>query len=463
MLENFSLQNEAQNETANERDLILPSQDRRVGISIFGLGYVGAVTSVCFADMGYKVIGVDLDEKKVLGMNNGIPPIVEEGLMDHLSLALNRNRFKATTEAVNAILETDVTLVSVCTPSREDGSCNIDCLRAVSETIGQALSRKTTYHLVLFRSTVPPGTTRNILIPIIEEASGKKCGEDFGVCFNPEFLRETTAIRDFHQPPKTVIGGYDDYAARLTSKLYENVGGNICCCSLEAAEFVKYIDNTWHALKVSFANEVGRLCKAADVDSYEVMDIFCQDRKLNISEKYLMPGTAFGGSCLPKDVRGMQYLSDKYGLDLPVINSIIHSNNAHITHAVDLIHAQEGRKIGFLGVTFKSGTDDMRESPIFNMIEQLSYMGYDISVHDDNLSVESAAKGYGSKILSKLPDMQVKNAFRLCEEVDIIIVGHSTPDYQDLLEVFSCKKPIIDLVRLNKTCRSAKKYSGVCW
>lgn len=463
MLENFSSQNEVHNETSYEQDAILPSQVNRVAISVFGLGYVGAVTSVCFADMGYQVIGVDLDDQKVLGMNNGIPPIVEEGLVENLSLVLNRNRFKATTDAINAVLDTDVTLVSVCTPSREDGGCNIDYLKAVSDTIGQALSKKDGYHLILFRSTVPPGTTRNDLIPIIEKVSGKTCGKDFGVCFNPEFLRETTAIQDFHRPPKTVIGACDEYAARMTSKLYENVGGEIYCCSMEAAEFVKYIDNTWHALKVTFGNEVGRLCKAADVDSYEVMKIFCQDRKLNISEKYLMPGTAFGGSCLPKDVRGMQYLSDKYELDLPVIHSIIHSNNAHITHVVDMVCAQPGRKIGFLGVSFKSGTDDMRESPIFDMIEQLKYMDYDVSVHDDNINSESISHGYGSKIISQLPDMQIKNAFRLCEKMDVIIVSHHTSEYQKLLEVFSKKKIVIDLVRLNRNCRSAKGYQGVCW
>ena len=463
MLENFLSQSKSPQETSHIQPEVLPFQAKRAAISVFGLGYVGAVTSVCFADMGYQVIGVDLDDKKVLGMNNGVPPIVEEGLVENLSLVLNRGRFKATTEGIKAVLETDVSLVSVCTPSHQDGGCNIDYLKAVSETLGQALSQKDTYHLILFRSTVPPGTTRNDLIPLIEKTSGKTCGKDFGVCFNPEFLRETTAINDFHCPPKTVIGASDDYAARMTSKLYENVGGEIFCCSLEAAEFVKYIDNTWHALKVSFGNEVGRLCKAAHVDSYEVMNIFCQDRKLNISAKYLLPGSAFGGSCLPKDVRGMQYLSDKYGLDLPIIQSIIHSNNAHISHAVDLIRAQGGHKIGFLGITFKPGTDDMRESPIFAMIEQLMHMNFEVSVHDDNLNAESVAHGYGNKIIPQLPGMQIKNAFRLCEEVDVIVVSHPTPEYEKLLEIFSHKKPVIDLVRLNKNCRAAKDYQGVCW
>jgi len=457
------LQDEIKNEPYSDQDVILPSHARRVGISVFGLGYVGAVTSVCFADLGYRVIGVDLDEEKISDMNNGIPPIIEDGLAEKLSLALNRNRFKATTDAINAVLETDVTLVSVCTPSLEDGGCNIDCLKKVAETIGQALSQKDRYHLVLFRSTVPPGTTREYLIPKIEKASGKICGKDFGVCFNPEFLRETTAIEDFHRPPKTVIGSCDEFAARMTSKLYENVGGKIFCCSLEVAEFVKYIDNTWHALKVSFGNEVGRLCKAAKVDSHDVMQIFCQDRKLNISAKYLIPGTAFGGSCLPKDVRGMQYLSDKYHVDMPVINSIIDSNKAHISHAVELIREQPGRKVGFLGLTFKPYTDDMRESPIFEMIEQLKYAGYEVLVHDRNLNSKSISHGYGSDIISQLPDMQLKSAFRLCEMADIIVVSHLTPEYKRLLTLYFQKKQILDLVRLDNRYKSIKNYQGVCW
>ncbi|MBL4603718.1 MAG: nucleotide sugar dehydrogenase [Emcibacteraceae bacterium] len=432
-------------------------------ISVIGLGYVGAVTSVCFADMGFHVIGVDTDEKKVLSMNNGIPPIVEDGLAKNLSLVINRDRFKATINSFDAIMNTDVTMVSVCTPSHEDGHCNIDHLKTVSETIGLALAKKETYHLILFRSTTPPGTTRKILIPIIEKVSGKKCGTDFGVAFNPEFLRETTAIKDFHSPAKTVIGASDEFAARMTKRLYRTISGEKLVCTMEAAEFVKYIDNTWHALKVSFGNEVGRLCKAANVDSYEVMDIFCKDHKLNISEKYLMPGSAFGGSCLPKDVRGIQYLAKELNQDLPIMNSIIHSNNSHICHIVDLIKKQKGAKVGFLGVTFKSGTDDMRESPILPIIEQLKYMDFKISLHDENLNDASISQGYGSNVISELSKMKMDDAYTLCQNSDVIVVTHYTPEYEKLLETFSLKKPVIDLVRLNKTCRDTVLYQGVCW
>lgn len=461
MLNNLNIEN-FEKSINYQNEILLPRQKKQTKISVLGLGYVGAVTSVCFADMGYEVVGVDLDEKKVLSMNNGIPPIVEEGLTENLSIVINRDRFKATTNSFDAVLNTDVTLVSVCTPSHDDGSCNIDYLKTASETIGSAIAHKETYHLVLFRSTVPPSTTRDVLIPIIEKASGKVCGEDFGVAFNPEFLRETTAIKDFYEPPKTVIGASDEYAAKMTSQLYKNVGGEIFTCTIEAAEFVKYIDNTWHALKVSFGNEVGRLCQAANVDSHEVMNIFCEDKKLNISEKYLIPGSAFGGSCLPKDVRGIQHLGQELNQDLPLLNSIIHSNNAHIAHIVDLVRSKKGKRVGFLGVTFKSGTDDMRESPIFSTIEQLKYMDYEIGLHDRNMTTESISNGYGSAILSDLPKMKYENAFNLCESSDIIVVSHKTAEYQQILELFPCKT-IIDLVRLNETNWKSPNYQGVCW
>lgn len=463
MLNLVEPENKIKTDTALEEISLSSKNITPLKISVFGLGYVGAVTSVCFADMGHQVTGIDLDHKKVDGMNKGVTPIVEEGLAEDLAHVLTRKRFKATTDAVQAVINSDISLVSVCTPSHEDGSCNIDYLLEVSKTIGEALTLKDTYHLVLYRSTVPPGTTRRDLIPAIEKASGKKCGSDFGVCFNPEFLRETTAIEDFHQPPKTVVGASDEYAARMTQLLYRGVSGNIFTCSMEAAEFVKYIDNTWHGLKVCFGNEVGRLCKANDVDSHEVMNIFCEDRKLNISRRYLMPGFAFGGSCLPKDIRGIQHLAEDLHLDLPLINSLIHSNNAHISHAVDLIREQKGKKVGILGLTFKSGTDDMRESPVFQMIEQLKYMDYDISVHDENLCNATIAQGYGSDILSELPSMKREDARELCEDVDIIVIAHQTPEYRNLLEMFSSEKPIIDLVRLSERCHQMKDYQGVCW
>ncbi|MBL1421640.1 MAG: nucleotide sugar dehydrogenase [Alphaproteobacteria bacterium] len=435
----------------------------RPKLSVFGLGYVGAVTSVCFANMGYKVIGVDLDEVKVDQMNSGIAPIKEARLDENLAVALEAKKFRATTDAKDAVENSDISLVSVCTPSHVNGSCNISYLIDVSKSIGKVLKNKDSYHLIIYRSTIPPGTTQEILTPIIEEASGKKHGVDFGVCFNPEFLRESTAIKDFYKSPKTVIGSNDKKAAQLASSLYENVEGEIFLCKTEVAEFIKYTDNTWHALKVSFANEIGRLCKAANVDSHAVMDIFCSDTKLNISKKYLSPGTAFGGSCLPKDVRAIQNLASYFELDLPVINSIIKSNEVHVDYIINRISMNAGQNVGFLGVTFKPGTDDLRESPIIAVIEQLTERGKHVRLHDNNITKNSEACEGGNKIIADLAAMSTRTAFELCKSSDIIVVTHHTKEYQELIETFSQEKIIIDLVRLNTKTRDAELYQGICW
>lgn len=435
----------------------------RPKLSVFGLGHVGAVTSVCFANMGYNVIGVDLDEIKVDQMNSGVAPIKEAKLYENLALALKFKKFRATTDAKDAIENSDISLVSVCTPSHNNGSCNITYLMEVSKSIGMALKNKDTYHLIMYRSTIPPGTTQKILTPIIEKASGKKHGVDFGVCFNPEFLRESTAIKDFYESAKTVIGSDDKKAAQLAASLYENVDGEVFICKTEVAEFLKYTDNTWHALKVSFANEIGRLCKAAKVDSHEVMNIFCSDTKLNISKKYLAPGTAFGGSCLPKDVRAIQNLADYFELDLPIINNIIKSNQVHVDYIINRISKNDGKNIGFLGVTFKPGTDDLRESPILDVIEQLAKRGKQILVHDNNIMKNSKACDDDNKTIAELATMSAETAFELCRASDIIVVTHHTKEYQNLVEIFSKKKIIVDLVRLNGKIRNADLYHGICW
>jgi len=432
-------------------------------ISIFGLGYVGAVSAACFTELGHDVIGVDLDEEKVGQIKNGQSPIVEEGLPELLAQANKNEQLDATTDAEYAVLNTDVSFVSVCTPSNDDGSCNTDYLCNAAEQIGEALKLKDTYHLVLFRSTVPPGTTTDKLIPIMEHASGKKIGEDFGVCFNPEFLRESTAIEDFYAPPKTVIGASDAYSARVAANLYKDVEGEILQTSLKAAEFVKYVDNTWHALKVVFGNEIGRLCKASGVDSHEVMDIFCKDEKLNISSYYLKPGFAFGGSCLPKDVRGIQNLAEQKKVHLPVINNIIHSNHSHIEHVLEMIMHKRCTNIGFMGVTFKAGTDDLRESPVLKLIEQLDFMGYNVQIHDENLTEQAQKSAYGSSIIDKLPSLSTDNLEQMVDTSDLLIISHNTKDYQDVLNTLDNSKSVIDLIRLEQDYQSAKKYSGVCW
>lgn len=310
--------------------LTLATKNNKPTLSILGLGYVGAVSSACFSDLGFPVIGVDPDMEKVSCINRGASPIVEKDLSELLFSGREQNKLKATNDTVAAVLNSDVTLISVGTPSDADGGCDLKYLRQACQQLGEALSMKSDYHLVVVRSTIPPSTTRNELVPIIEQYSGKLAGKDFGVCFNPEFLRESTAVEDFFHPPITVLGAIDKRSLEYSTKLYQDVNAEVIGTSLEAAEFVKYVDNTWHALKVTFGNEVGRLCKAANVDSHDVMNIFLKDTKLNISPYYLKPGFAYGGSCLPKDARGINHLAKMLNVDLPVMSKIEESNRKSV-------------------------------------------------------------------------------------------------------------------------------------
>lgn len=438
-------------------------------ISIFGLGYVGAVSAACFCDLGHEVIGVDPDQKKVEHINKGESPIVENQLPELLSMANKMELLKATQNAVAAIIETDITFVSVGTPSSPDGSCDTTYLQQASMQIGEAIKLKDSYHLVMYRSTVPPKTTRDIMIPIIEQVSGKKCGIDFGVAFNPEFLRESTAIKDFYAPPKTVIGAFDEKAAQMAASLYEgNVEGEIIQTSIEAAEFVKYVDNTWHALKVVFGNEIGRICKAMDVDSHEVMSIFCKDTKLNLSPYYLMPGFAYGGSCLPKDTRGINHLANTLDVKIPVIKNIMKSNDTHITHAREMIEMMPGKKVGFLGITFKAGTDDLRESPTIELVKQLVDNDYEIKIFDPNftptpLHDTDHTQSKMNDIGTMLSTMATEDSDSLLSECDVLVVTHGDASFNDIVNQAKGKLPIIDLVRMNEYHTKSEQISGICW
>lgn len=438
-------------------------------ISIFGLGYVGAVSAACFCDLGHEVIGVDPDEKKVELINKGESPIVENQLPELLNSANKLELLKATQNAVAAIIETDITFVSVGTPSSSDGSCDTTYLQQASMQIGEAIKFKDSYHLVMYRSTVPPKTTRDTMIPIIEQVSGKKCGIDFGVAFNPEFLRESTAIKDFYAPPKTVIGAYDKKAGEVAASLYEgNVEGEIIQTSIEAAEFVKYVDNTWHALKVVFGNEIGRVCKAMDVDSHEVMSIFCKDTKLNLSPYYLMPGFAYGGSCLPKDTRGINHLANTLGVKIPVIKNIMKSNETHITHAKDMVEMIPGKRVGFLGITFKAGTDDLRESPAIELVKQLSDNDYEITIFDPNftptpLHDTDHTQTKMNDIGTMLSTMATEDGASLLNDCDMLVVTHNDDSFKAIVDQAKGKMPVIDLVRMEKNQTQAEQISGICW
>lgn len=453
---------ETQKNQPKEPPLRLAYIKNKPSISILGLGYVGAVSAACFSDLGHRVVGVDLDVEKVNSLNAGKSTIVEQGLDELLAKAAEKKQLTATTDTEQAVLNTDVTFVSVCTPSSSDGSCNLDYLKAATRQIGEALSQKSEYHLVVYRSTVPPKTTRDVMIPILEQASGKRSGVDFGVCFNPEFLRESTAIDDFHKPPKTVIGAIDKRSGDYAALLYKTVEGALIHTSLEAAEFVKYIDNTWHALKVSFGNEVGRLCQAVGVDSHDVMDIFLQDTKLNLSPYYLKPGFAYGGSCLPKEIRSMQHLAQAVDVELPVINHIDKSNTEHIDHAERLVADLCEKTVGVVGVTFKAGTDDLRESPTITLMKQLKAQGKDLLFYDPHLNEQQSA-GVAEELGQQPEETVCSHFFELIRQSDVVVIAHNHPYAEDIARVARLHRKVVDLVRLPNSKPGAHNYSGICW
>jgi len=340
-------------------------------ISVIGLGYVGAVSMACLSHLGFRMVGVDVNRDKVDSIKAGHAPIVEDQLGELLAQGVHARRIDATQNLVAAVLDTDVTFLSVGTPTAKDGGCDFTFVRQASRAIGQAIGMKSSYHVVVLRCSVPPGTTLDVVVPEIELASGKRLGPDFGVCFNPEFLREGVAVADFFAPPKTVVGASDLRAESTVSAIYETIDKNVIFTSIEAAEMVKYVDNVWHATKVAFGNEVGRLCKKLAIDSHDVMNIFVKDLKLNLSPYYLKPGFAFGGSCLPKEVRAVSHIAHGLGVAVPLIDSLMVTNKAHIAAAIDLLKSFSGKRIGFLGVTFKPATDDLRESPTLEVMAAL--------------------------------------------------------------------------------------------
>ncbi len=436
-------------------------------VSVFGLGYVGSVSAASFAADGHTVVGVDVNPDKVATLNEGRSPIVEKGLDDLIKTAAANGSLRATTSTDEAVQATDVSLLCVGTPSRKNGSLELSYLTRVCEQIGTALTSKSDYHVVVVRSTVLPGTTHEIVIPTLEKASGKKYGKGFGVTVNPEFLREGTAIQDFRHPPLTLVGHNYKSDAAPTEALYARVQAPLVNTSIRTAEMMKYASNTWHALKVCFANEIGNLCKRLEIDSHEVMDIFCRDEKLNLSSYYMKPGFAFGGSCLPKDVRALQYRAKEVDLDIPVIQSILGSNRLQIQHALDQVMDSGKKRIGLLGFSFKAGTDDLRESPIVILAEALLGKGYDLRIYDKNVSIArlvGANKDYINEQIPHLSSLLCETIDEVLDNSDVIVVGNGAPEFSDALKKTRPDHLVVDLVRV-KTDRTQipAKYEGICW
>ena len=436
-------------------------------VSVFGLGYVGSVSAACFAEDGHEVIGVDVAPAKVDALNEGRSPIVEKGLDDLIQRNRANGRLRATTSTSEAVRGTDLSLICVGTPSRKNGSLDLTYLERVAGQIGEALREKDDYHVVVVRSTVLPGTAHEVVIPALEQASGKKYGTGFGVTVNPEFLREGTAIQDFRHPPMTLVGHNYRSDAEPTQALYARVDAPMVTTTIRTAEMIKYASNTWHALKVTFANEVGNLCKRLKIDSHEVMEIFCKDEKLNLSSYYMKPGFAFGGSCLPKDVRAMQYRAKAVDLEMPVIQSILSSNQLQIQHAIDEIVETGRKRVGLLGFSFKAGTDDLRESPIVILAEALLGKGYQLCIYDKNVSIArlvGANKDYINKQIPHLSSLLCDSIDDVLDTSDVIVVGNAAPEFSDALTRTRKDHIVLDLVRV-KTPREliTAEYRGICW
>lgn len=439
-----------------------------MNVSVFGLGYVGSVSAASFAGDGHTVVGVDVNPDKVASLNEGRSPIVEKDLDELIRANRANGRLRATTSTAEAISATDLSLICVGTPSRRNGSLDLTYLERVCEQIGEALQGKDGYHVVVVRSTVLPGTTHGVVIPALERTSGKKYGDGFGVAVNPEFLREGTAIHDFRNPPMTLVGHNYRSDAQPTESLYTAVAAPLITTSIRTAEMIKYASNTWHALKVSFANEVGNLCKRLDIDSHEVMEIFCRDEKLNLSSYYMKPGFAFGGSCLPKDVRAMQYRARELDLEMPVIQSILGSNQLQIQHAIDMIVETGKKSVGLLGFSFKAGTDDLRESPIVILAEALLGKGYQLSIYDRNVSLAKlvgANKEYITKQIPHLSSLLCETLDDVVKRSEVIVVGNASPEFGDALKRTEPHQLVIDLVRVKGVTPEEipARYSGICW
>jgi GDP-mannose 6-dehydrogenase len=439
-----------------------------LSISVFGLGYVGTVTAACLAHMGHNVIGVDLSSTKVEALQAGRSPIVEPRLGDLIAESHKGGRLHATSDSEHAVLNSDISFLCVGTPSLRNGKLDLGHIEPVCREIGTVLGKKDGFHLVVLRSTVLPGTAEAIVVPTLEKFSQKKLGQDFGVCVNPEFMREGTAVADFLEPVVTVIGAAESTHSARLRELYSWAPGRIFDTSFRSAEMVKYVCNAWHALKVSFANEVGTLAKELQVDAASIVEIFTADTKLNISPTYLKPGFAFGGSCLPKDVRALNYRAKELDLNLPLFQSILPSNDEHLDRAVEMVLATGKKKIGMLGLSFKAATDDLRESPQVQLVKRLLGEGRQIRIWDDTVSLGRLIGSNRQYIEEEIPhigSLLSSDLSEVLKDADVVVIGKRGVDHDKLSCSLRPHQIVIDLVNLERTARPASsgEYKGICW
>jgi len=439
-----------------------------LSISIFGLGYVGSVSAACFASMGHKVMGVDISHNKVEMLDSGRSPIVEARMNQLVAEANRACRLHATADPAAAVLGSDISFICVGTPSLRNGKLDLGHIEKVAREIGAALKRKNSHHLVVLRSTVLPGTTESVLAPILERESGKRGGADFAVCYNPEFMREGSAVADFLEPPYTILGSQNPIHLEPLRALYKNTPGKVFETSITVAEMVKYLSNAFHAVKVAFANEVGTLCKHLAVDAEAVTEIFTSDSRLNISPAYLSPGFAFGGSCLPKDVRALTYRAKELDLRLPLLESLLPSNAEHIDRAVEAVMSTGKRKIAQLGLSFKAGTDDLRESPQVQLIKRLIGEGYDVRIWDKDVSLGRLAgsnRQYIEEVIPHIGSLLTADLEVALKDAEVVIIGNKSVGKDELSAYLRPGQIVIDLVNLNKSRRPSgtAAYEGICW
>jgi GDP-mannose 6-dehydrogenase len=437
-------------------------------ISIFGLGYVGCVTAACFAHKGHRVVGVDLSLSKVQSIENGQSPILEPGLGELISRHRKACCLHATMDGHSAVINTDISFLCVGSPSLRNGKLDLRAVESVCKEVGAALKEKNTFHLVVLRSTVLPGTTESIVIPTLEQASGKPLGAAFGLCVNPEFMREGTAVRDFLEPTITIIGAAEEEHASILREIYGWAPGRVSEMSFRCAEMLKYLCNAWHALKVTFANEVGTLAKELNVDAETVLDTFCADDKLNLSPAYLKPGFAFGGSCLPKDMRALVYKSKELDLRLPLLEAVVPSNDAHLQRAADLVISTGKKKVGMLGLSFKAHTDDLRESPQVRLVKRLLGEGCQIQIWDDNVSLGrlvGSNRDYIENVIPHIGCLLTDDLSRVLNHAEVVVIGTRGLEKDALTALLRPEQTVIDLVNVER-CRRPNgygSYEGICW
>ncbi len=436
-------------------------------ISVFGLGYVGTVTAGCLAALGHDVIGVDVNALKVEMINEGRSPVIEKDIDNLIKDGVRNGKLRAVSAAEEAALNSELSMVCVGTPSAGNGNLDLKFVERVCTEIGSALRLKASYHTVVIRSTMLPGSMEEVVIPALEKASGYRLGDKFGVAYNPEFLREGTSVEDFYHPPFTVIGQRETRDAEALAQVYEAIQAPVLMVPLRVAEMVKYANNSFHALKVCFANEIGRICKCQGIDSHQVMEIFCMDHKLNLSPYYLKPAFAFGGSCLPKDVRALVYNAHHLDLQVPVLEAILPSNELHLKQGYEMVRQTGCKKIGVLGMSFKAGTDDLRESPMVELIEMLIGRGYHVAIYDHNVTMSQlygVNKEYIEQSIPHISTLMRNTIEDVLAESEVIVIGNRAHEFASVSNMLRNGQVIIDFTRIiDEQDQLLPTYNGICW